>query len=375
MLTPSHSTEIKMSTQQTKPWSKVRKGKSKRNKSFAQKSRRKSKQKSNITIPVLTPSSNINISTTALKQKCQTQMYLLSILKIKIIIIIHNKNKIINRNYMKESNLFKGVINEFKKIVLSNYLSKQTQNNGIHQSKQILINVICYGLGNFRKSLSSMDQLALLCSITNHFKQNTNDIDDNKQNDEYSFVLNKFELFEPLLTPNEKKVLSQTFNIDVLRNNTMGKYLINDDNDNIITLCFMPHCLRILHNNLLYTNWFNKYLLSKLYIIGNSFDQYDNICIGLNKSNQIVKDLNFVLMTNKLKIIKQISLEQWLLNNKNNNNKYLDSISMKAFAFQYLQYFPIHSLNKYNTKQWIQIYDKLLKEYRINNDSDIKQLL
>eukprot|EP01084_Bolivina_argentea_P299771 516766_1 len=183
----------------SKQWSTVKSGGFKR---YAPgiKSRRKRKKHSNLSIiPVMNGTSNGNISFYNLKQKTIKQT-----------------------KYMEQTQLCKQLMINFKNISYSNY-KLLCQHKQIHNpSLTIKINIICYGLGNFSKSLSSMQQISLLCAIISDLK-NTNDY----------FVLNKVELFEPILTKIEKKVL-KSFGIDILLNDTKGKYLINDNN-NIIT--------------------------------------------------------------------------------------------------------------------------------------------
>jgi len=91
-----------------------------------------------------------------------------------------------------------------------------------------------------------------------------------------------------------------------------------------IAICFMPHCPRILYENLLETNWKNGCALGKMYIFGNSFDEYLQ-WIAQSKSSwiQAMKDE---------KIAKEVNLEIGDAKNR-------DAVAMNAFAFQKLIYF------------------------------------
>merc|ERR1712228_555890 len=221
---------------------------------------------------------------------------------------------------MQKSSFFRFLWIMFKLIISSNH----------YFLNSIKVNIICLGLGSFCNSLSSMQQISFLCALMKQFTKEENG----------HFILNKVELFEPILNEIEKAILNE-FGIDVLCKNEMGKYAVNDIDDNVISICFMPHCPQILYNNLLATNW--GYSLSKMYIIGNSFERY----------LQFKKCIDWMSITKKLNIIKAINI--WTNSDDN------DSI-MNAFAFQQIIYFPIQRILKISQPQWSKFYNQLKTE-------------
>ena len=88
--------------------------------------------------------------------------------------------------------------------------------------------------------------------------------------------------FEPLMTPEESKVLIK-LNISIIQENERGKRSINNNNNNndVITLFFMPHCPLQLYTNLFHTNWD---FLSKIVVFGNSLNNY------IDGGNRIIND-------------------------------------------------------------------------------------
>ena len=278
------------------------------------KARQKQKKRQKQIIPILCGSSNgKTISFKKLKQKTENEI-----------------------EQMQHSSLLRVSWTIFKLIASSNH-SSFCRHRGIESVYPIKVNIICLGLGSFGNSLSSMQQISFLCALMKQFDKNF-------------FVLNKVELFEPILTEIEKKILSE-FGICVLCEDKMGKYALNEVDDNVISLCFMPHCPRILYDNLLKTNWFN---LSKMYIIGNSFDQY----LQLSASNS--DKSSWIATTKQLKVIKEISVN---IDDTQSQKYHLEqervSVSMNAFAFQTIMYFPVQRLLKISPSEWNKIYNQL----------------
>jgi len=158
------------------------------------------------------------------------------------------------------------------------------------------------------------------------------------------------ELFDPLLNVIEQNLLTNLLKIDLLSENNEGKYEVNCEgyflpaNANVNTndtmddssknkeisthnfvLCFLPHCPRSLYNNLLHTNW-NKDHLSRLIIIGNSFSQYDDIATNLSEREK--EDMNYILSSTKLNIVKEQSLDDCIMlkNQFQNSNETRESL-------------------------------------------------
>lgn len=77
----------------------------------------------------------------------------------------------------------------------------------------------------------------------------------------------------------------------IVKESEEGKYVVSDK-----TLFFMPHCPFRLYSNLLWANW-SKSSLSNIFIIGNSFKEYDARTIKKvernDPSNCVLKALSF----------------------------------------------------------------------------------
>ncbi len=121
--------------------------------------------------------------------------------------------------------------------------------------------IVAYGIGNFgtKRPSAPLWQLALAVLIR-------------EQQQEESIAMH---YFEPLMTPEESKVLTK-LNISIIQENERGKRSIDnnnndDDDDDAMTLFFMPHCPLQLYTNLFHTNWD---FLSKIVVFGNSLDNY-----------------------------------------------------------------------------------------------------
>ncbi|GFQ88071.1 SRR1-like protein [Trichonephila clavata] len=114
------------------------------------------------------------------------------------------------------------------------------------------IDIVCYGLGHFISCLNARYQLAFLMVLRDILQPSV------------------FDIYDPIFSMEEKTVL-RDIGLNVLNVNEEGKRTASNQ-----TIFFMPHCDLPLYNNLLWANW-KKEKLSKLIIIGNSFQVY-NFC-------------------------------------------------------------------------------------------------
>ncbi|XP_014227680.1 SRR1-like protein [Trichogramma pretiosum] len=112
-----------------------------------------------------------------------------------------------------------------------------------------IIDIVCYGLGNFSEFNCPKYQLAALLTVKSTYSANV-------------FV------YDPLFTNNESQCL-KLLNLNVIENNEEGKRLIQ----NHTTLVFMPHCSKQLINNFLYTNW--SPLIKNCILLGNSWSDIE----------------------------------------------------------------------------------------------------
>ncbi|GBN16267.1 SRR1-like protein [Araneus ventricosus] len=111
------------------------------------------------------------------------------------------------------------------------------------------VDIVCYGLGHFVSCVTARYQLAFLIILKD-------------------IVLPRaISIYDPVFSNEEKSVL-EGLGLNVLDVNEEAKRTAFSK-----TIFFMPHCDLPLYNNLLWANW-SKDSLSKLILIGNSFQQY-----------------------------------------------------------------------------------------------------
>ncbi|CAL1263062.1 unnamed protein product [Larinioides sclopetarius] len=111
------------------------------------------------------------------------------------------------------------------------------------------VDIICYGLGHFASCVTARYQLAFLILLKDIVLPRT------------------IGIYDPVFSNEEKSVLEDLC-LNVLDVNEEAKRTAFSK-----TIFFMPHCDLPLYNNLLWANW-SKEPLSKLILIGNSFQQY-----------------------------------------------------------------------------------------------------
>lgn len=112
-----------------------------------------------------------------------------------------------------------------------------------------ILDIICYGLGNFSHHNCSKYQLAALLSVKSVYPCNAY-------------------IYDPIFTPNEIASL-KLLDLRVIESNEEGKRIINDRP----TLVFMPHCSKQLTNNFLHANW--TPLISNCVLLGNSWSELE----------------------------------------------------------------------------------------------------
>jgi len=157
------------------------------------------------------------------------------------------------------------------KLALSNLIESFFQES---TSPNRSINIFCYGLGSIDDQFSSRYQFALLLLIVDEFKEMTSNLDTSCSH--VGLKVNSVELYDPVFTQTDKKLLEEVYSFKVESINTKCMKqidLLSDANaDNaVLNLFYMPHCGKALYNNLLFSNWsINN--LNKLMILGNSFN-------------------------------------------------------------------------------------------------------
>eukprot|EP00960_Hanusia_phi_P045279 757137-Hanusia_phi.AAC.4 len=109
--------------------------------------------------------------------------------------------------------------------------------------------MICYGIGNFSSSASSLLQISLARLLKE------------------SFQIVSSSLFDPVMTEAERAA-AQSLGFIIPEEDEVGLCATNSD-----SLFFMPHCGRRLYSNVLRANWGPRNL-ARIVIMGNSFGAY-----------------------------------------------------------------------------------------------------
>ncbi|KAF8781424.1 SRR1-like protein [Argiope bruennichi] len=171
-----------------------------------------------------------------------------------------------------------------------------------------MLDIVCYGLGNFASCLAARYQLAFLINLKK------------------ILLPRNICIFDPMFSYEEKRVL-KNFGLTVLKENEEGKRTVLNR-----TIFFMPHCSIVLYNNLLWANW-GKDSLSKLIIIGNSLQGY------FDGWTENFFELEAVYINYASKFVTEAKIV--------NNFKFLD-----VFNTSSLHYFHIDALNEVSVKIW-----------------------
>uniref|UniRef100_A0A7S4T3Z2 SRR1-like domain-containing protein n=1 Tax=Ditylum brightwellii TaxID=49249 RepID=A0A7S4T3Z2_9STRA len=163
-------------------------------------------------------------------------------------------------------------------------------------SKLIVTEIICYGIGNFAPTVSSLSggtgevsspllQLVCLFLLQKHLQQS-----------QESGSKVPIYYYEPLLLPIERIVLANHFSVQIIEENERGKRrantLPNTYSSSTTTLFYMPHCPMRLYTNVLWTNWdlllqtSQTNMIHTITIFGNSFLAYDTRIVKSSKERE-----------------------------------------------------------------------------------------
>ncbi|EGC32469.1 hypothetical protein DICPUDRAFT_38359 [Dictyostelium purpureum] len=153
---------------------------------------------------------------------------------------------------MKETQFFKDIIES-----QTNFKYSETENITLYEH---IHDIVCYGIGDFSSSKKCLDQLAYITSVKSIYN------------------VSSIYIYDPVMNEIEKKLVDK-IGFKLIEVNEEGKRKINMsiETNNRFTLFYMPFCGRKLYDNVLWANWED---LSKVLIIGNSFDIYID---GINK--------------------------------------------------------------------------------------------
>jgi SRR1 len=154
-------------------------------------------------------------------------------------------------------------------------------------AKIVVKEIVCYGIGNFASKSSvwygPLWQLTLALELS-------------------SLVNKKFPnnppcpilYYDPVLTDMERKILQQSYHVNVLTTNEKGKRSTGQPSaecNTVTTTCsttlfFMPHCPKGLYENVLWANWSQlQQNPCAICIIGNSLATYVERALATSKDN------------------------------------------------------------------------------------------
>ncbi|XP_070573687.1 SRR1-like protein [Ptychodera flava] len=158
-------------------------------------------------------------------------------------------NTLEDKCFFNENQIFKH--DELQGIDLEERISSKPS----HCHHFHIVDIVCYGLGNFSSCPIARHQFALLLLLKD-FLQIL-----------YPQIPGQCYSYDPRFTTQERDVLHE-MGIICIKENEEGKRPVHQP-----TLFYMPHCGKPLYNNLLWSNWTLSQMRDVI-IIGNSFDSY-----------------------------------------------------------------------------------------------------
>jgi hypothetical protein len=128
-------------------------------------------------------------------------------------------------------------------------------------SSEIIVDIVCYGIGSISSSKKSQYQFALVLLLRSLLQ-----------------IPGQIYIYDPILNVVDKDVVIAC-GCTLVQNNEEGKRKVERK-----TLFFMPHCGRQLYSNVLWANW-SPSLLQNVVIFGNSFALYEQIAFRHKPNN------------------------------------------------------------------------------------------
>ncbi|KYQ96794.1 hypothetical protein DLAC_04095 [Tieghemostelium lacteum] len=172
---------------------------------------------------------------------------------------IEEQLKRLNQQLSEQQEFMKNT--EFFKVSTSLFTSNSCDDlfSNVHD-------IICYGIGDFSQSKKCLDQLSLITAIRSIYN-----------------ITGSVYIYDPVMSDFEKRFVTEELGFKFIEQNEECKRSVyyptsatSDSNvkNNYYTLFYMPFCGRKLYDNVLWANW-NVDSLSRLLIIGNSFNEYN----------------------------------------------------------------------------------------------------
>ena len=147
-----------------------------------------------------------------------------------------------------------------------------------------IVELVILGVGKFMESYTSFLQLALAVVISRIFNgTGTGTGNGNGKSSKSSGTVLvgteeeiveaakvpvsagiRVAIFDPVMTPEETRVCTDTLQFSIMPNNSYGK--IGNEDKNVISIYYMPHCPYQLYNNILWANWDR---LQRVVVVGN----------------------------------------------------------------------------------------------------------
>ncbi|KAG7401695.1 hypothetical protein PHYBOEH_011649 [Phytophthora boehmeriae] len=145
--------------------------------------------------------------------------------------------------------------------------------------------LVGYGLGSFCASSNAVHQLGFLVALNEALREYHANVDASNASG--------VEIFDPAMNKSDVAIVEH-FKIEVIGENEHGRRQVHHN-----TVFFMPHCGKVLYQNVLACNWGPA--VNKIIVIGNSFSAYGDRVLS-------AKDREELVLVDVLPYLKEVSL-------------------------------------------------------------------
>lgn len=195
--------------------------------------------------------------------------------------------------------------------------------------------VICYGLGNFNKNTVSRKQLYFLICMRRNVK------------------CKKWLIFDPVFSVDEESILKRLDFSLIEKNEYCRRSIKRETNDKIDrTIFYMPHCHKMMYNNLFWSNW-NLKCLNNFYLIGNSFKWIMIDSVEPDDS----KEYTYLQSLMKLNIVQEHSIE-----NLYSNKQIFNDLSVHKFNTKHINENDLNRFFSSECPKYTKDLDEVYKE-------------
>uniref|UniRef100_A0AAV1TZX1 SRR1-like domain-containing protein n=1 Tax=Peronospora matthiolae TaxID=2874970 RepID=A0AAV1TZX1_9STRA len=140
--------------------------------------------------------------------------------------------------------------------------------------------VVGYGLGSFCASSNAVHQLGFLVALKQALDNGWRLTADAKDAAKPDGIQPAVELFDPVMNKSDA-VIAEQLGMTVIQENEHGRRKVVCN-----TVFFMPHCAKVLYENVLACNW--GLAVKQLVIIGNSFSAYGDRVLAAEERRELL---------------------------------------------------------------------------------------